>query len=162
MAKSVAEEIAEEVEKAPVSLLMKDVEKSEVCPKGKSEASVSNEIEYLSGGSGKTTGLVEKLTVNGRSYTAEYDGNGNIVRLTDSLVGTTEYKYDALNQLTKVKQPDGTEYTYVYDAGGNLKQWNKNGQTQHVVQYAMTGWKDQIIYLDGTAITYDGVGNPLT
>ena len=138
------------------------LEKSEVWSRGKSEASVSNEIEYLSGGSGKTTGLVEKLTVNGRSYTAEYDGNGNIVRLTDSLLGATEYEYDALNQLTKVKQPDGTEYTYVYDAGGNLKQWNKNGQTQHVVQYAMTGWKDQIIYLDGTAITYDGVGNPLT
>ena len=90
------------------------LEKSEVWSRGKSEASVSNEIEYLSGGSGKTTGLVEKLTVNGRSYTAEYDGNGNIVRLTDSLLGTTEYEYDALNQLTKVKQPDGTEHTCLF------------------------------------------------
>lgn len=69
MAKSVAEEIAEEVEKAPVSLLMKDVEKSEVCSKGKSVASVSNEIEYLFVGFGKATGLVETLAVNGRSHT---------------------------------------------------------------------------------------------
>ena len=109
-------------------------------------------------------GTETRYVWDGERLLSETKGNETIYYLYhgSSLVGTTEYKYDALNQLTKVKQPDGTEYTYVYDAGGNLKQWNKNGQTQHVVQYAMTGWKDQIIYLDGTAITYDGVGNPLT
>ena len=71
-------------------------------------------------------------------------------------------EYDALNQLTKVTYPDGTEYSYAYDAGGNLTQWNKNGTTQHIAHYATTGWKDQFVYLDGTGIQYDEIGNPLT
>ena len=119
-------------------------------------------LEYLPAGTGKTTGLVKKLTVNGRSFAAEYDGNGNIVSILDSAEGRTEYEYDALNQLTKVTYPDGTEYSYVYDAGGNLTQWNKNGTTQHIAHYATTGWKDQFVYLDGTGIQYDEIGNPLT
>lgn len=130
-------------------------------------ADVTSQYEYTAEGrrSKKTVNGTETRYVwDGERLLSETKGNETIYYLYhgSSLVGTTEYEYDALNQLTKVKQPDGTEYTYVYDAGGNLKQWNKNGQTQHVVQYAMTGWKDQIIYLDGTAITYDGVGNPLT
>ncbi len=99
-------------------------------------------------------------TVNGRSFAAEYDGNGNIVSILDSAEGRTEYEYDALNQLTKVTYPDGTEYSYVYDAGGNLTQWNKNGMTLHIAHYATTGWKDQFVYLDGTGIQYDEIGNP--
>ena len=71
-------------------------------------------LEYLPAGTGKTTGLVKKLTVNGRSFAAEYDGNGNIVSILDSAEGRTEYEYDALNQLTKVTYPDGTEYSYAY------------------------------------------------
>ena len=123
---------------------------------------VDMSVDYLPAGTGKTTGLVKKLTVNGRSFAAEYDGNGNIVSILDSAEGRTEYEYDALNQLTKVTYPDGTEYSYVYDAGGNLTQWNKNGTTQHIAHYATTGWKDQFVYLDGTGIQYDEIGNPLT
>ena len=41
-------------------------------------------LEYLSGGTGKTTSLVRKMTVNGRSWTVDYDGNGNITSLADS------------------------------------------------------------------------------
>ena len=40
-------------------------------------------LEYLSGGTGKTTSLVRKMTVNGRSWTVSYDGNGNITSLAD-------------------------------------------------------------------------------
>ena len=84
-------------------------------------------LEYLSGGTGKTTSLVRKMTVNGRSWTVSYDGNGNITSLADSVGGTFLYEYDALNQLTKETRPNGDVYVYGYDAGGNITTRTKNG-----------------------------------
>ena len=117
-------------------------------------------LEYLSGGTGKTTSLVREMTVNGRSWTVDYDGNGNITSLADSVGGTFLYEYDSLNQLTKETRPNGDVYVYGYDAGGNITTRTKNGSPLHTYGYASTGWKDLLTSFDGTAITYDAIGNP--
>ena len=37
---------------------------------------------------------------------------------------------------------------------------SKNGTPLHTYGYASTGWKDLLTSFDGTAITYDAIGNP--
>ena len=121
---------------------------------------VSTTYEYLSAGTGKTTSLVRRMTTNGRTWTVDYDGNGNITSLADTAGGTFLYEYDALNQLVKETRPNGDVYVYGYDAGGNITTRTKNGTPLHTYGYASTGWKDLLTSFDGTSITYDPIGNP--
>ncbi|EMR8067633.1 RHS repeat protein, partial [Acinetobacter baumannii] len=57
---------------------------------------------------------------NAQNFTYEYDGNGNIIKETDSFGKITTYTYDANNYLTEVKRPDGSTTQSIYDANGNL------------------------------------------
>ena len=54
----------------------------------------------------------------------EYDGNSNLLRVTDALGGVTAYEYDELNRRTKMANPNGnlqTQYTrYGYDEADRL------------------------------------------
>ena len=49
----------------------------------------------------------------------EYDGAGNINKVTDSQLGIHLFFYDILNRLIMVRSPDGDDTTYSYDAVGN-------------------------------------------
>ena len=92
-------------------------------------------------------------------YVNEYDDKGKI---TASGIGTVSqhYTYDKDDQLTAV---EGEDYnaSYVYDARGNLTSKTVNGETTSFT-YANSGWKDRLISVDGTKLTYDKVGNVLT
>ncbi|MFV5303178.1 RHS repeat-associated core domain-containing protein [Acinetobacter baumannii] len=80
---------------------------------------------------------------NAQNFTYEYDGNGNIIKETDSFGKITTYTYDANNYLTEVKRPDGSTTQSIYDANGNLTSI-KDGKG------------------NTTIYTYDGFGNLLS
>jgi RHS repeat-associated protein len=60
------------------------------------------------------------------SITYGYDDNGNLTSLVDN-TGTTSYKYDADNRLTKKTLPNGVIFTSKYDVNSNLKTLNDGG-----------------------------------
>ena len=131
---------------------------------------------YTDGIGTYTDGYVSTFTstVNGttRTYTYEYDSNGNITKITDSGGETVEYEYDNLNQLTSALHLDGYLYNYRYDKAGNIigkviyfyDAW----QGTYVVgdsgtfTYESSEWGDRMVSTQGIATTYDELGNPLT
>ncbi|MFO0818420.1 MAG: LamG-like jellyroll fold domain-containing protein [Pirellulales bacterium] len=61
-------------------------------------------------------GQLTSITLpNGRTIAYQYDVNGNRTRVVDSLLGTTDYESNVLNQVTRAG-----ETTFVYDPDGNL------------------------------------------
>ena len=120
-----------------------------------------------------TSGLVASLTLAAGSwsypYTYTYDANGNITKVVQSGV-TTSYTYDALGQLTRVDDGmEGATWLYTYDQGGNIltkKKYALGVSSGTPVEsktftYGNSSWKDQLTAVNGVAITYDAIGNPL-
>ena len=105
--------------------------------------------------SAATTRLVKKIELSdGRTLSYEYDGEERITKVIDSVVGTTEYTYDALGQLLTEKVNGAVVNTMSYDNYGNIV--SKNG-----VSYTYNSvWKDLLTKVGNSTITYDSQGNP--
>ena len=81
-----------------------------------------------------------------------------------------QYVYDDLNQLVRINDvAGGKTYTYTYDNRGNLRQKNEYalstgelGTPTRTVDYGYgnADWQDQLTSYNGSAITYDAIGNP--
>lgn len=59
------------------------------------------------------------------------------------------------------------EYTYTYDTSGNIRTVETTNTktkktTTDTYEYTDSDWKDLLASYNGTAITYDAVGNPLS
>ena len=104
------------------------------------------------------------------SYT--YDTKGNILSVSDG-THTTYYEYDALNELTWEKsEAEGKAWNYSYDLGGNILSKTEYSYQNGTVgstalstvtyTYGDANWPDLLTAYDGTSITYDGIGNPLS
>ena len=123
-----------------------------------------------------TTGLVGTVstTVNGStsSVTYTYDARGNITKETYSTGQTIRYEYDDLDQLVaEYNDFARLAYKYTYDNGGNIltktEYMYRNGTlglagSTYTYTYGNSNWKDQLSAINGTTITYDGIGNPLS
>ena len=87
------------------------------------------------------------------------------------------YHYDNLGQLVRVDDPydraagaRATTWVYNYDRGGNITSKVKYACTNgalgtplQTINYMYDAtWKDKLVSYNGAAITYDGIGNPLT
>ncbi|MBV9216831.1 MAG: RHS repeat protein, partial [Acidobacteria bacterium] len=60
----------------------------------------------------------------------EYDGEGNLIKVTDANSHTTKYEYDALSRLSKTTYPDSTYEEYTYDYERNVLSYrNRSGST---------------------------------
>ena len=115
----------------------------------------------------RTTTLVKSVTTP-TTYT--YDKLGNILSVTDGTY-TTSYEYDSLNQLTRVNdEKAGKTYTYSY-TNGNITECNEYDYTLDELgeplntktwEYNDSTWSDLLTNYNGTPITYDEIGNPLT
>ncbi len=113
---------------------------------------------------------MKKITQNGISFEYAYDTRGNIVSEKRGNL-TTTYSYDALGQLIRVNDPhENATWVYNYDRGGNITSKVKYAYTTGVLEstvetipytYGDTNWKDKLTAYNGTAITYDAIGNPL-
>jgi RHS repeat-associated protein len=105
------------------------------------------------------------------SYT--YDANGNITAITQ---GSTviAYGYDDLGQVVRENNArDNKTIIYDYDLAGNILSRTTYTYTTGSVDgltpistltysYGNSVWKDQLTAFNGTAITYDALGNPLS
>ena len=133
-----------------------------------------------------TTSLVSTVTFGGNTanapsvvYSYTYNNLGNITQIRKDGVIINEYTYDSLGQLTCEEDAvAGKTYIYYYDKSGNITQ--KDGypfadgatrgdyinylasqkQTVATYTYGNTSWGDMLTNYNGTAITYDAIGNP--
>ena len=138
----------------------------------------------------KTENLIStyKSTVNGVATTFgyTYDSKGNITKITNSGDDDITYTYDDLGQLiSEVK--GNTTLTYTYDNAGNITAITSTTEqsgggipdpgfkpiikaiinpsvvtTTNTLGYSNSQWGDLLTSYNGTAITYDGIGNPLS
>lgn len=132
---------------------------------------------YVSGKKdGTTTALVNSVLRDGVETFYRYDGVGNITEVLEKTAADSQpvsrfvYEYDLMNQLIKEEdKKEGSIRTYEYDAGGNLLKYKKytvkDGKQTLVLtdSYAYGNtWKDQMTSYNGSTVTYDDMGNPLT
>ena len=108
------------------------------------------------------------------TYTYTYDDRGNITQIVDGNDKVTRYKYDSLGQLTREDNPyTNTTYVYAYDKNGNrlskttyayttATSLGTATSTQTYTYDTESGWGDRLTAFNGTAITYDAIGNPLS
>ncbi len=133
---------------------------------------------YSNPSSTHTSSLVR--TVQNKRHTAggfnetltyQYDA-GKIISVADGSK-TTSYDYDGANQLIRENnQAAGKTWTWSYDAGGNIRQKKEYAYTTGTLGTALStktysytdsrGWGDLLTSYNGAAITYDGLGNPLS
>ena len=136
----------------------------------------TSEYHFAAGGygTGSVTNLVSSITQPGCNCGYGYDDNGNIASAT--LNGKwTGYTYDALGQLVQVNDhsdtrsgSDGTTWTYSYDLGGNILQKQRFAYKDTTTPletvtytYGDANWRDKLTAVNGNAIAYDAIGNPL-
>lgn len=136
-----------------------------------------SEYHFAAGGygSGSLTGLLSSITQTGGNCSYGYDDNGNIANATVN-GKWAGYTYDALGQLIRVNDRSdtragstGSTWVYEYDRGGNIlsKKLYPYADTSSEpllttrFTYGNANWKDQLTAVDGVAITYDAIGNPL-
>ena len=136
----------------------------------------TSEYHFAAGGygTGSVTNLVASITQPGCNCGYGYDDNGNIASAT--LNGKwTGYTYDALGQLIQVNDrsdtrsgASGTTWKYTYDLGGNILKkerfaYNDTTTPLETVTYTYgdATWRDKLTAVNGNAIAYDAIGNPL-
>ena len=136
----------------------------------------TSEYHFAAGGygTGSVTNLVASITQPGCNCGYGYDDNGNIASAT--LNGKwTGYTYDALGQLVQVNDhsdtrsgENGTTWKYTYDLGGNIlkKERFAYADTTNPLEtvtytYGDATWRDKLTAVNGNAIRYDAIGNPL-
>lgn len=140
----------------------------------------NTDYEYANGkAENSTTNLISKFSQSYGSdsvlsYDYSYDANGNITEIKQNGKLTNKYVYDSLNELKEEYDYVNKFYiNYSYDGAGNLQ--NKYEQvldptygyptgTQHgnTYEYTDTSWKDKLTKVNGSNISYDANGNPLT
>ena len=136
--------------------------------------------EYKNGSSANsTTSLVSKLTQKYQNnnivkYEYSYDGNGNITGVWKNSSKIAEYGYDELNQLCNYADSTTNVFArFTYDNSGNVTRINIYRLSQNAwipselisvktYTYSDTNWKDKLTSYNGTNITYDEIGNPLS
>ena len=122
-------------------------------------------------GTVRTSEYVASITYsNGKAFSYTYDANGKITSVSDGTY-TTSYVYDNLGQLTRENsQKLNKTWVYSYDTAGNILSKSvyaytteELGTATSTVAYGYTNsnWGDQLTSYNGTAITYDSLGNPL-
>ena len=131
---------------------------------------LNNNYSYVDVNSTKTTTLLSSLSTVAGTYSYTYDELGNITSINDGTY-TTSYEYDDLNQLVRENdQKANRTYVYTY-SNGNITSKKEYAYTtgdlgalQDTItwNYADSTWGDLLTSFDGTSITYDEIGNPIT
>ena len=105
------------------------------------------------------------------NFNYTYDANGNILSVSGDQ--TVTYEYDDLGQLVWEKNATaGKAWNYTYDNGGNIlsrTEYACSGSctvsgsgTTTSYTYGDAEWGDLLTAYNGEAISYDGIGNPLS
>jgi RHS repeat-associated core domain len=129
---------------------------------------------YVGSGTAGTSKVIASITNGSKTLNYTYDKNGNIKTISDGS-NTISYTYNALNELTREdNQVLNNTIVYAYDQGGNIQSkalypYSPNTPTESLgtapstINYSYdTTWKDKLTSYNGSGITYDKIGNPLT
>ena len=140
----------------------------------------NTDYEYANGkAENSTTNLVSKYSQSYGSdsvlsYDYSYDANGNITEIKQNGKLTNKYVYDSLNELKEEYDYVNKFYiNYSYDRAGNLQNkyeqvldptygYPTGTQNGNTYEYTDTGWKDKLTKVNGSNISYDANGNPLS
>ena len=136
----------------------------------------TSEYHFAAGcyGTGSVTNLVASITQPGCNCGYGYDDNGNIASATLN-AKWTGYTYDELGQLIQVNDhsdtrsgENGTTWKYTYDLGGNILKKERFAYADTTTpletvtyEYGDANWRDKLTAVNGNAIAYDAIGNPL-
>ena len=112
--------------------------------------SLSSSYSYDDNGNVLTKSYGDNISV-----TNTYDSKDRITSTTYA-GKTTNYTYDSNGQLLSANDD-----TYAYDSRGNITSKTESGSTT-TFTYSNSGWKDQLISVNGVGLTYDANGNVLT
>ena len=141
------------------------------------EEILSTKYTFYSPAAGKAstriTGLTKTAKDYGITYHYAYDARGNITEVwyNDDDTKKIIYTYDHLNQLVKEdNRIDGYVHEWTYDNAGNIQKRKEYTYTEDgelvakgdpvEYTYGDSQWGDLLTAYDGTAITYDEIGNP--
>ena len=140
----------------------------------------NTDYEYANGkAENSTTNLVSKYSQSYGSdsvlsYDYSYDANGNITEIKQNGKLTNKYVYDSLNELKEEYDYVNKFYiNYSYDRAGNLQNkyeqvldptygYPTGTQNGNTYEYTDTSWKDKLTKVNGSNISYDANGNPLS
>lgn len=107
--------------------------------------------------------VVRSEDANGNVTTCTYDGNGNMLSLTDPLGYTERYTYttDGYNNIATYTDKNGHQYTFGYDTHGNLTSINGPLGSQVLMNYDIYGQPISVTDARGNSLTYgyDEYGN---
>ena len=135
---------------------------------------LAQEYGYRNISSTRTTLQIQDLTwtlqgTTTLAYSYTYDAIGNIteIRKDGSLVAS--YTYDSQSQLkSETLYDQDLFYTYNYDSYGNIRSvYKRQYSTNALINYESydyndSSWLDKLTSYNGTSITYDSIGNPLS
>lgn len=103
--------------------------------------------EYTYDYLGRTTKTAVTLNGKTQTSTSSYDGNGTVIKETDTAGITTEYQYDAINRVVERKVTKGDSITYRTDYSyGDVTV--QDGRGERTVKNA---YIEKESYPDGTA-----------
>lgn len=140
----------------------------------------NTDYEYTNGkAENSTTNLISKFSQSYGSdsvlsYDYSYDANGNITEIKQNGKLTNKYVYDSLNELKEEYDYVNKFYiNYSYDRAGNLQNkyeqvldptygYPTGTQNGNTYEYTDTSWKDKLTKVNGSNISYDANGNPLS
>ena len=140
----------------------------------------NTDYEYAGGkAENSTTNLVSKYSQSYGSdsvlsYDYSYDNNGNITEIKQNGKLINKYTYDSLNELKEEYDYVNKFYiNYSYDGAGNLQNkyeqaldpnygYPTGTQRGNTYEYTDTSWKDKLTKVNGSNISYDANGNPLS
>lgn len=140
----------------------------------------NTDYEYANGkAENSTTNLVSKYSQSYGSdsvlsYDYSYDANGNITEIKQNGKLINKYVYDSLNELKEEYDYVNKFYiNYSYDGAGNLQNkyeqvldptygYPTGTQNGNTYEYTDTSWKDKLTKVNGSNISYDANGNPLS
>ena len=133
----------------------------------------TTQYTYKDLGNNKTTTSITSMK-NGTNAAINYtyDALGNIETIKEGTTLKAKYYYDSLNQLIREDNAYlNKSITYEYDLGGNIINKKEYAYTTGTLgtatktisyTYGNSNWKDQLTKYNGTNITYDNIGNPLS
>ena len=140
----------------------------------------NTDYEYTNGkAENSTTNLISKFSQSYGSdsvlsYDYSYDANGNITEIKQNGKLINKYTYDSLNELKEEYDYVNKFYiNYSYDGAGNLQNkyeqvldptygYPTGTQNGNTYEYTDTSWKDKLTKVNGSNISYDANGNPLS
>jgi len=101
------------------------------------EAGGLHPLHFEYDANGHLASITQGSALDGRSVQFSYNLQGYLQRVTDPLLQSHEYQYDAAGRVTKEILPDGRQVGYSYDANGNIASITPPGRPAHSFVYTV-------------------------